>query len=63
MAEFHLPEFDEAIRRTVATVNDTAADLQDFCAAVERCELPEQILDEYESRKLLRKLSDDANVN
>lgn len=63
MAEYYLPDFDEAIEYIAANLNDCLADIRDFRAAMELSDSPREIVDEYQSRRLLRQLPDEAASN
>lgn len=63
MAEHWHPTFDEAVAYLAANLDDTLADIRDFRAAMELSDDAREIVDEYQARRLLRQLPDDARNN
>lgn len=63
MAEHWHPTFDEAVAYIAANLDDTLADIRDFRAAMALSNDAREIVDEYQSRRLLRRLDDDADEN
>lgn len=63
MSKYPLPEFDTAIQRLSEQVGDCAANLRDFRDALNASDSPDVIVDEYDSRRLLRRLSDNDYNN
>lgn len=54
MAEFYVPEFNEAMRRLNESIDDFIGSMQSFKTALDSSGLPETILDTYEELELLR---------
>lgn len=63
MTEHWNPTFDEAVAYITANLDDTLADIRDFRAAMELSDDAREIVDEYQSRRLLRRLPEDAKSN
>lgn len=63
MPEHWHPTFDEAVEYIKTNLDDTLADIRDFRAAMELSDSPREIVDEYQSRRLLRQLPDDTRSN
>lgn len=61
MAQYHLPEFDDALKRLQLAVAETVNDIEDFQSALDSADSPELIIKEYESRRLLRFDSETVN--
>lgn len=57
------PTFDEALAYLAANLDDTLADIRDFRAAMELSSDAREIVDEYQSRRLLRRLDEEAVSN
>lgn len=63
MAEHYSLEFNSTLKRLGIIVAESLANIRDFQSALKASHEPDVIINEYESRALLQKLSDDSEVN
>jgi len=61
--EHPLPDFDEALEYIANNLDDCLADIRDFRAAMALSDSPEIVVSEYQKRRLLRRLPEDAAIN
>lgn len=63
MAEHWHPTFDEALAYLAANLDDTLADIRDLRAAMALSNDAREVVDEYQSRRLLRRVDEEAVSN